>query len=214
MELYLIRHGQSHNNAHPEEQRVEDAPLTTLGQEQAALLANFAKSLRLTRLITSPFMRALQTTDPVRQTTGLQPEIWVDLHEQGGCYAGHIPGQYVGRPGMTHTELAAQFPEFQNVDDIDGDGWWQSKAYETNADARQRAARVLDRTRDTFALTSERVAFVMHADFMRYFVACVLDVSSRAPHNASVTKLVISQDDSRVEYFNRTEHLPEQMKSC
>jgi len=37
--LYLVRHGESYNNAVPMAQRVCDPPLTELGQKQAAKLA-------------------------------------------------------------------------------------------------------------------------------------------------------------------------------
>ena len=58
MELFLIRHGQSLNNFQPQEQRVEDPPLTDLGRRQAELLAEWIESAGLTRLICSPFRRA------------------------------------------------------------------------------------------------------------------------------------------------------------
>lgn len=61
MELYLIRHGQSENNARPEHLRVEDALLTELGHQQAGLAAEWIKTIGLDRLFSSPFRRALQT---------------------------------------------------------------------------------------------------------------------------------------------------------
>ena len=85
MQLFLIRHAQSQNNALPEEQRVEDPGLTELGHRQAELLADWVPALNLTRLITSPFRRTLLTTEPIRRATSLIPEVRVDLHEQGGC---------------------------------------------------------------------------------------------------------------------------------
>ena len=61
MELYLIRHAQSLNNALPEEQRVEDPGLTELGLQQADCLGKWIGTLALTKVITSPFRRALET---------------------------------------------------------------------------------------------------------------------------------------------------------
>ena len=98
MELYLIRHAQSENNAQPEEQRVEDPALTAMGRRQAGLLADWITSLNLTRLITSPFLRTLETTEAIRQATRLTPEVRVQLHEQGGCYRGYGPDGREGRP--------------------------------------------------------------------------------------------------------------------
>ena len=117
MELFLIRHGQSLNNFLPQEQRVEDPPLTDLGHQQAVLLAEWIESAGITRLISSPFRRTLETAEYVRRTTGLRPEIWIDLHEQGGCVAGPTPDCMVGRPGMTHGQISADFPGFQIGDE-------------------------------------------------------------------------------------------------
>ena len=46
MELYFIRHGQSQNNANWENKDYQESPdpaLTTIGHEQARLLAEFLK---------------------------------------------------------------------------------------------------------------------------------------------------------------------------
>ena len=58
MDLYLIRHAQSANNAQPESLRVPDPSLTGLGREQAHLLASSVASLGLTRLMTSTSARS------------------------------------------------------------------------------------------------------------------------------------------------------------
>ena len=72
MQLYLIRHGQSENNARPEHMRVEDAELTELGHQQARHLAPWIATLELDRLFCSPFRRALQTAWPLMQQAGLE----------------------------------------------------------------------------------------------------------------------------------------------
>ena len=46
MELYLIRHAQSLNNALPAEDRVEDAPLTDIGHQQCSHLAKWIPELK------------------------------------------------------------------------------------------------------------------------------------------------------------------------
>ncbi len=91
VDLYLVRHAQSRNNAQPVELRVEDPALTDLGHEQARRLAERVTRLRLTKLFTSPFRRALQTAEHVRLATGLIPEVRIDLHEKGGCVSGVAP---------------------------------------------------------------------------------------------------------------------------
>ncbi len=136
MQLYLIRHAQSENNARGQTQRVEDPALTQLGHEQARRLARRVASLGLTRLISSPFLRALQTTDHLRLATGLRPEVRIELHEKGGCVAGSGKGLMIGRPGMTRSRIATLFPDYTIATEMDGEGWWGSKHLETEAAAR------------------------------------------------------------------------------
>ena len=99
MELYLIRHAQSLNNALSSQDRVEDPPLTEIGQRQCDHLAKWIPSLKLTRLVTSPFLRTLQTADHIGRSVRLAPEVRIELHEQGGCVSGPTREFFVGRPG-------------------------------------------------------------------------------------------------------------------
>lgn len=215
MRLYLIRHAQSLNNALPEEQRVEDPALTDLGRQQAAALAALLQTARLTRLITSPFRRSLETTDAIRQRAQLTPEVWVDLHEQGGCYAGFEPAAYEGRPGMTDREIAAEFPGYRIAPEIDGAGWWKSQPYEPMAAARQRARRLIGHTLELFAGTDEHVAYVMHGDFKKLMLEELFADSpgrlARWPsqiYNASLSIVELATAATRLDQYNSTGHLP------
>lgn len=207
MELYLIRHAQSRNNALPEEQRVEDPPITEVGHKQAAQLGDWIPSLGLTRLVTSPFLRTLQTTEHIHRATGLTPHVERELHELGGCVAGASVDELVGRPGMTHTEIEARFPAFQVSPEINGQGWWGSQPYESIAQAKQRAEALLNRTRAQYAHTEERVAYVMHADIKMLFLGRFHFESLDCPWNTSVTKIRIVEKDTWLDDFNRVEHL-------
>ena len=208
MELYLIRHAQSLNNARPEEQRVEDAPLTEKGRRQAAYLADWIVSLKLTRLWTSPFLRALQTTQFLHDSTGLRPKVETDLHEVCGCVAGVTPQVMEGRPGMTRSEIEAQFPQYDVGKDINESGWWKSKPCESKAIACRRAQAILATTRREFARTDERVAYVMHGDFKILLLKCIDDRTLENPWNTSVTRCVLTSDDTGLREFNSVQHLP------
>jgi 2,3-bisphosphoglycerate-dependent phosphoglycerate mutase len=52
MQLYLIRHAESTNNAKPPRQRVEDPPITELGESQATHLAKWTSTTEIDTLIT------------------------------------------------------------------------------------------------------------------------------------------------------------------
>ena len=133
MQLYLIRHGQSENNARPEYVRVEDAELTELGHQQARHLAPWIATLELDRLFCSPFRRTLQTAWPLMQQAGLEVEVKIPLHEAGGCVAGPGGDDLVGRPGITGDELREDFPGYRVPASIDENGWWKSQPNETDA---------------------------------------------------------------------------------
>ena len=84
MELYTFRHAESANNANPLVQRIEDPPLTEWGRRQAGRMARWLPSIDSDLLITSPFRRALETSRFAQEELGLLPNIWTELHEQGG----------------------------------------------------------------------------------------------------------------------------------
>lgn len=211
MELFLIRHAQSANNAKPEEQRVPDPAITEIGEQQAAHLAARVATLNLTRLITSPFLRTLQTTEPVRKATGLVPEVRIQLHEQGGCYSGHLPSTKVGRPGLNRAEIEQQFPGFEIEPSLDGEGWWRSQPYETYEQARSRARTLVERTQAEFADTSERVAYIMHADIKMLVVDQIHDKSPGVPYNTSITHVSVTSGRMQLREYGQVDHLPESL---
>ena len=208
MELYLIRHAQSANNANPVAERVCDPPITPLGTEQARLLAEWAASQRLTKLFSSPFLRTLQTARSIQATTGLTPEVRTQLHEQGGCYSGYLPTARVGESGLTRMEIEQQFPEFNIEATFGSDGWWRQQPYEVKDQARKRAGDLLQRTQVQFAGSSERVAYVMHAEIkllmLEHFYSEPLD----KPYNASVTRITMTSDELQLVEYNGVAHLP------
>ena len=142
MQLYIIRHAQSYNNALTDwTERVSDPPLTELGERQAdALATHLARTpaeaeqpgsgaayanrtgFRFTRLFTSAMRRALQTAAPIGQAIGMQPEVWVDIHETGGVFLDYHEGR--GLPGLKRAEMAEQFPTVRLSPEVTEDGWW------------------------------------------------------------------------------------------
>jgi len=210
MQLYLIRHAQSQNNALPEEQRVEDPPITEIGHRQAKRLAAALRPLRLTHLVSSPFRRTLETTEHLRQATGITPFVRTELHELGGCMRGRSLAEMVGAPGMTRKEILAYFDGYDISPEIDGQGWWGGKPYETIELARLRAKNLLERTCREFTQSDARVAYVMHADFKRIFLEQFYEVDA-TPWNASLTRLTITGAEIRVDDYNNIDHLPDEL---
>lgn len=191
MELYLIRHAQSVNNALVDQrQRVCDSPLTELGHQQAQLVGRHiaagvdlemtlggseeATSVRqrrgygLGRLYCSAMHRAMQTAGYISQATGLKPEMWLDIHEVGGIYDGHPDdGDTVGRPGIRRSEVLAEFPHYILPPNFTDDGWW-NRPHEDWAACCGRALRVAKILRQMARDLDEkeRVGLVSHGGFM------------------------------------------------
>jgi broad specificity phosphatase PhoE len=219
MRLFLVRHGESANNARDESQRVHDPGLTELGAEQVEFLGPWFASVSPDVLITSPFLRALKTMVPIQRATGLHPVVWRDLHEVGGCVSGYPAIGHVGEAGLTAEEIIEQFPSC-DVEGLIGElGWWGGKPYEGAADIAVRVQRIVERTLAEFGDTDLKVVYVMHADFKRELLCgfCAEHSFSRSDygplHNAGVTELTLTRTTSRLDSYNNIGHLPYGLKS-
>ena len=145
--MFLLRHGQSFFNLHFNETRVdpgiEDPGLTPLGMEQAAAAAAKLAGQPLSRVIVSPYTRALQTAQPILASRNVQVQVMQDVREQAAftCDVGSPPAV-----------LANRFPQhdFAHLPEK----WWPA-IVETTAHTMERANlfRALMRTRDDAATT-------------------------------------------------------------
>lgn len=241
MELYLIRHGQSTNNALGTNpiNRVRDAPLTETGQQQAAALAAYLAAggrreinvryypdtyrqeghfgERVARLYCSAMLRALQTAQPVGAALGIAPEVWVDIHEHGGVYEEDSGGQRVGAPGLTRSEIVARFPGFALPDAVTENGWY-NRPYETYAACQGRAIAVASTLRAWAAeKNTPPIALISHGTFLDSLLKALLGALPGNGHfyfhyNTGVTRLTLLADGRLgVHYFNRTAHLPDDL---
>ncbi|MCB0095347.1 MAG: histidine phosphatase family protein [Caldilineaceae bacterium] len=173
MRLFIIRHGESHNNwidgklSYEEyiEQRLPDPPLTELGQRQAAAVAthlaqaqvaeHFRDGLEsrsagygITKLYCSPMLRAMQTAWPIAQALDMPAEVMMDIFEQGGMFSGdpRRTEEVVNYPGLTRAEIEERFNGYILPPQISPDGWWRD-GYEDMPGCFGRAARVAYRLR-------------------------------------------------------------------
>lgn len=246
MKLFIIRHAESSNNQIAGslsyndymKQRSEDPPLTELGKRQAELLAahiaaNAHPESReqrspiqpnsgygFTHLYCSPMLRALQTTEPLARTTGLRPEVWVDIHEHGGIFVGNprTGEELAPRPGLTRRQIAEQFSAFALPDEITDEGWW-NREYEDMPACFARATRVARILRRRAADgqeagIDEAIAMVSHGTFIdsliKAFFNQIPDPRLLYQHyNTAITRIDF-MDEGRLllRYLNRTQHLP------
>ncbi|UOA26894.1 Putative phosphoserine phosphatase 2 [Pseudosulfitobacter sp. DSM 107133] len=119
MAIYFIRHGQSEFNAAyrgAEDPFIFDAPLTALGFEQAAEVRTRIPELEVTRVITSPLTRAIQTAQTIFD--GIAP---IEVR-----HGHHELLKYSGDVGRHPSELRIDFPHL-SFDELPHH-WWHTHA--------------------------------------------------------------------------------------
>ncbi|MGO9934919.1 MAG: histidine phosphatase family protein [Steroidobacteraceae bacterium] len=145
--MFLLRHGQSYFNLHFTPTRIdpgiEDPELTDLGLSQAHAAAAQLSHVSLTRIIISPYTRALQTAQPFLAVQRVTVDIMHEVRERAAfvCDVGSPPGL-----------LSARFPH-HNFGHLPSP-WW-SDPVETleSTVARADAFRALMASRDDSATT-------------------------------------------------------------
>ncbi len=218
MELLILRHGQSTNNALQDpERRVCDPPLTELGRRQAEALAHAVADAGIRRLYCSPMQRALQTTRPISNALALEAEIWVGLHEHGGVFLEHN-GVIVGYPGIRRSQITSEFPGYAIPAEVTEDGWWRGEKESLEA-CRVRAQRVAGQL-GSLVGCEERVAIVTHGGFSDALLKALLKQGDGRGYyyhhdNAAITSVVFNEDGYlHLRYLNRVHHLPSALISA
>ena len=235
--LYLIRHGESENNAFAAEAstddageppRVADPGLTETGRAQADCIADHLARERdktdvrrgvvvegygIERLYCSPMRRALETTRPIAAALGLRPEIRLDIYEEGGIWLDEGDGRGpIGHPGLGRSEIEAEFPGFVVPNGIAGTGWG-NRPFERREELGARAARVAGELCPFIAESEARVAIVSHGTFISVLVQHLafgryVPEMRFSNHNTGINRLDIDRGFLRLLYLNRIDHLP------
>jgi broad specificity phosphatase PhoE len=115
--MILLRHGQSEFNlrftATRRDPGIEDARLTEYGHHQAANAARVLMHEKITRIIASPYTRALQTAEPLARCLGLKIEILPIVRERFGLACD------IGTP---RSQLSTAWPahDFSHIEEK----WW------------------------------------------------------------------------------------------
>lgn len=229
MQLYFIRHGQSANNALWDATgasvgRSEDPELTTVGRQQAQLLAGYLANggnrFGITHLYTSLMIRSIETALAVGDALGLPVKSWEDLHETGGIFLEDEDGEPIGQPGKSRVHFEAAYPALVLPESLNAHGWW-SRPFEDRDQHPVRAQRVLAELLEKHGGGDDVVAVVSHGNFYRHLMAALL----RMPHpesfffgmnNTAISGIyfpatVTAEDAIFIQYQNRVDHLPPEL---
>ena len=184
MQLLLIRHAQSHNNAVWAAQgnsqgRLPDPPLTGLGRAQAAALAGaFSRGdypMRPTVLLTSLMSRTIQTAAPLAAALGVPIQARADAFEVGGPldWDGHERSERRHHRGSPAAQLRAHSAHLVLPPEATEAGWWPGPIESVSA-APARAARLLAALRALYAGTDAVIGLVSHEWFGQFLIREVL----------------------------------------
>jgi broad specificity phosphatase PhoE len=145
--MFLLRHGQSYFNLHFNRTRtdpgIEDPELTPIGIEQARAAAAALSGTRLTRIIVSPYTRAVQTAQPFLRTHDASVVIMHEVRERAAftCDVGSAPDL-----------LAERFPH-HDFDHLPREWWHRGLEPMESTVARADAFRAAMAARDDSATT-------------------------------------------------------------
>lgn len=200
MELTLIRHGQSTNNAQGDDARHHDPELTPLGWTQARRLgqhlidtADVEEIVRMRSddprrlehvplgfdtIYVSAMHRALQTARPIAEALKAEVRIWPELHESGGIYM-QTPDGVICYGGLTRAEITSSFPTYRLHDAITDEGWYNKRLGEEDMyGCYARAMRVAKKLQQMAAseeTRDRRIALVSHGNFIVALMNALLD---------------------------------------
>ena len=219
MEFYLIRHGQSVNNASPDTLE-PDPSLTHLGRGQAGCVGKALKAKGIHRLYCSPMLRALQTAEIIGRILSLPPHVYVGLHEWDGIWAASVGRYGATLPGLTRTQMREICPNVVLPDDVADEGWLFSEWRNVEL-MLQRAFRdskmFIQQAEAIHGESDERVAVVSHGGFLATMICAFFDLPPNddpdhfAHRNGAVSKIRKTQETTQLRYLHRISHLPEEM---
>jgi 2,3-bisphosphoglycerate-dependent phosphoglycerate mutase len=241
MQFYFIRHAQSENNllwkrTGSSKGRSEDPGLSTVGEQQAQLLAEYLRKadpslvvqgrdpqnitgFGLTHLYTSLMVRAVATGTIIARVLGLPLVVWEDAHERGGVYLrDEQTDERIGQPGHNRAYFEAHYPGLVLPDSLGEGGWW-NRPYEEPEQTLTRARRFLRDLLERHGRTENRVAVVSHGGFYNYLLRALLklpepDDTWFVLNNAAITRIDFHDRDpdgaERVAliYMNRADFMP------
>lgn len=218
MELYLIRHGQSTNNAALP--HIADPPLSDLGKQQAYYAGKTLQREGISRLYCSPMLRALQTAEIIGGVLSLAPHVYIGLHEWDGIWEESVGRFGATLPGLTRSEMKEVCPNVVLPQEVTDEGWLFTQWEDVELMLRQANHNAENFIAHLHAIhdgSDERVAAISHGGFLSTLIGTFFrlppnDDSDRfAHHNAAISKIRRAARGTQLRYLDRICHLPKGM---
>jgi broad specificity phosphatase PhoE len=136
VEVYLVRHGESEQNAGVTDAR--DSALSGLGLRQAEAAGQALRGCGIERIYCSLQQRGLHTASLIGRQLGLRPQGWLELCERGYCMT---------EPGLSLALIRSRYPGVDLPASADERGWarhWKSETMEALARRMAKVARQLE----------------------------------------------------------------------
>ena len=155
--MILVRHGESEfnevfNKTH-RDPGIRDPRLTEIGKRQSKFAAKHLRGLKITRIISSPYMRTLETANIIASKLGLGIDIQSLVGEQA---------KFSCDLGTPSSQLKCYWPalQFNNLDE----NWWPSIT-ETDDELASRCKKFCQEICE--ARGSEAIVVVTHWGFIK-----------------------------------------------
>lgn len=228
LKVYLIRHAESNNNLAScsmdreayEQVREHDPTLSEGGIEEARQLGQYMREHpdKFDNFVDNVFMeihcsamtRSLQTADIISKEIGLDPIVWVDIHEVKGC---RVKDQAF--PGKSRNEILDKFPNFVLPPEVTDHGWFLQDRAETEEEAWDRAGRVWERLTHLSELDEyqgKAILIITHGLFLDFLLGKLCNRSMKgvprfAFYNTGYSLIWMKKPRTVVHYLDRIEHL-------
>lgn len=198
-EVLVIRHGQSEGNVAERWQGRHDGQLTATGRDQARRLA--ALELYVSRVVSSPLSRALDTATAVANGASVELDIDEDL----------VEFDFGEWENLTADEIERGWPDEWHQFRTLGADVPRGRTGERFTDGAARLRRVIDRV--VAAHPQQRTAVVSHGGVSRAYLTDVLHVAFSDRHrfsqlrNTAMATFSFQHEISRMSRWNVAPHL-------
>lgn len=160
MKVYFVRHAQSKQNI-TEQYQLESDPLSEVGKDQAKVLANRFKNIKVGIIISSDSNRAMQTAGAIAEITGNKIETSALFKER------KRPSEFTGRKYFEPDMVKIKQIISQKSDDPN----WRHSDEETMTEIIQRAKNCISMLESR---KEESVVVVSHSAFIKCVIACMM----------------------------------------